>query len=102
MALSNMLREPRREITETVAGIVCVAAIGAPFIWGVITLANIMQASDRDPMSSWEFYLGLSFGIIILGGFIAAVFLLITHSLGEWACARLDNLGLRLRPKQRY
>lgn len=96
MALSNMLREPRREITESAVGILTLGAILVPVI-GLDYL--IAVALHLVPLP-----IGMLFGILIeMGGFMLIFSLLqLTHAIGDGVCTALENRGVQMRPRQRY
>ena len=95
MALSNIFREPRREITESVAGVAVVIAVLLPaFLFGlwfqrVALPHNVVQGR----------ILGTLFGAILSAVCLGALFF--THFVGEGICDALANRGLELRPKVR-
>lgn len=113
MALSNIGREPRREMTEQVAGLIFILAyIG----WVVFSVhlsrvwyiphdcIRFTDGSCRgDNTGYWadpgDFFitLGLSLGI-----WLVYPFLLLMHAFGEMVCGWMAGLGLDPRPKQRY
>lgn len=101
MALSNITREPRREITESLAGIV--------LFFGLAYLVWFLGGCLRDSICSDGKCSEADFvGFHILGAFavciIAAVsvgLLYLTHSIGESICETLADHGLELRPKRR-
>lgn len=99
MALSNIFREPRREITETVIGIATLSVIWIPAYLG----ANWSFAHEPDkvhnPWAMWFFVWLLLWPCLTLGGTAAAIFI---HYVGEEVCNSLASRGLNLRPKRRY
>lgn len=102
MALSNILREPRREITEQAVGSVVVIGFLA-----LIPIAGLVMSliCDGTTEVSWsEFALCCllgSFGFT-LGFVLIAVLVVVAHEIGEYVCAALDRRGIYLRPTQRY
>jgi len=94
MSLSNIFREPRREITESAIGL----AIFGLALWG-----------DYELGVSYHEAAGGSVGEGMLGGAILAAFVIIattivaytTHALGEWICNRVEDAGIHLRPRVR-
>lgn len=98
MALSNIRKEPRREITESLIGMVCVA--GA--LW-------LDYAGSR--FVNFVFFLKgpcpIALAMILLPIVLLVVFLLgvllvsVTHGLGEVVCGRLAKVGFDPRPKVR-
>lgn len=94
MALSNIFREPRREITESAVGI----AIASIVIYGDWWFACWFQetvAHDDKQIRVIGMLVGILAAIIITG----LVFL--THWVGEEICDSLARRGLELRPKDR-
>jgi hypothetical protein len=95
MALTNILNEPRREITETIVGFGIVAA----FIYVDYKFA---QWAKLDPLDGQiaSIIVGLIVGIVLVIG-IAAV-LVIIHAVGQGVCNSLERHGIQLRPRKRY
>jgi hypothetical protein len=96
MALSNIFREPRREITESAVGI------------GIVVLFLFLDSY----FASWMQGLTVTspggrvpIGVCYLAGLLAlivvALFLGFTHFVGEEICDALAKRGLELRPKIR-
>jgi len=98
MALSNIKREPRREITESVVGIATFFGGAGLYLWGVYSLLVWLGVK-----STGDFVFAMCMSLP--GGFIAVVFLgfllTFTHALGDTICDRLDGIGLHLRPRNR-
>lgn len=99
MALSNIFREPRREITESVLGIVPAILIG----WIDWQFACWFQGSIMPADKTFRL-VGCLFGLVLIGAsiFIPYGILLLTHSWGESICNALARRGLELRPKRRF
>jgi hypothetical protein len=98
MALSNILREPRREITETLMGL---AILAVPIwldyrfaIWFEITTG---ATNPRDPCP-WP--VGMIFGAIFAAVLVAVLFVI--HALGNVTCNTLEAHGVQVRPRQRW
>lgn len=96
MALSNVFREPRREITEQLAGLMVFAGVlgvDLPFaLW-------FQRETGLTP-----FVPGVIAGLIcgFLGGVMSfLIFGLVMHAVGEGVCNALARRGLELRPKNR-
>lgn len=97
MALSNIFREPRREITETVVGVAFVALpIGADALFGRWFAYHVAERP-----SEW-------FSMLVIGMLVGMMGLLLTigaamfiHLVGEDLCNALDDRGIRLRPVRR-
>ena len=99
MALSNMLREPRREITESLVG---AGIIGGPI--GAVWLFGLWWHSEWPPDSVWG---GMLMGLLCLSGLAVAIWLIVgvtvvLHEMGDAVCTALQARGVHLRPKQRY
>jgi hypothetical protein len=90
MALSNIFREPRREITESAVGIGIVAVLA----WADYQFAQWVCAADDSPR-----VLGMMLGAAIF--MIACGILIITHALGDAVCNSLETRGIHLRPRNR-
>ncbi len=101
MALSNILKEPRREITETLLGFaVVVTVIGVPLLadYGLAIWLEDGKHSLPERML---------FGPLIALTGIALIALLtmvtyLIHEIGEAICNSLEAKGVQLRPRQRY
>ncbi len=103
MALSNILKEPRREITETLVG---VSLLTIPV--GLSYLMAIDIPWDDDDPSGLIARMALSLLILALGGValmvgaaVITLFTLAIHAAGEAICDALDRRGIRLRPRRR-
>lgn len=110
MALSNIRREPRREITESLVGIGLVSIPALAWVLASLWAAgatwnpNHMEAGHLDvaPYPAWVvFWLFWT----LAGGFVAYyvgwLVLVITHGIGEGACNALASHGIELRPRNR-
>jgi len=109
MALSNIWREPRREITESVIGIVAFAAFGWPICLGASWFAKVSGPADaansnHAPPYFFRFIVGLigCFLALVAVYFVLKLFLHITHLIGEAVCGILARFGMEPRPKDRY
>ena len=96
MALSNIFREPRREITETVVGLV---------VLGVFPVADCIFAYSMEDQNHgfWAWIiagLALLFALIVVLACITALALVI-HAIGEVICNKLEARGVYLRPRRR-
>lgn len=101
MALSNMLKEPRRELTESGMGIFAVIALycvpGLIFAqWLGPKLASGPNEACQETCSIilsgiliWPFVLSATIGLVYF-----------THFIGEEICDSLQNNGIHLRPKR--
>lgn len=97
MALSNIFREPRREITESVIGI---AAFGG-FLFFDSYFARWFHdvTGSVNPHNACPIPIGYVVGIFAFVLLLLIVFL--THLLGEGLCDFMANRGLELRPRNR-
>jgi hypothetical protein len=104
MALSNMLKEPRREITETAVGLGLLAFLPVSDLIFALWLTH----GDTDPRHTlWTAMemVALS-GVIPLCGLVIVlvvgyVALQLVHAIGEFACNVLELRGVHLRPRTR-
>jgi hypothetical protein len=95
MALSNILREPRREITETLFGM---GALAIPILADVYFAVWFHKFTG--PNNACPIPVGMIIGILFFA--FTGILLLISHVFGEWICDSLADRGLDPRPKQRY
>lgn len=95
MALSNIFREPRREMIESIVGL---SALGA-LAYGDYHLAVWFHEVTK-PIGACPVPIGMILGVVAAVAAIAALFA--THSFGEWVCNSLAQRGYELRPKRRY
>jgi hypothetical protein len=102
MALSNIFREPRREITETVVGMALVTVPIAADYFAALGLQKLSGGWNEFPWP-WGMVF-VPFGVIIVATVGAAVglgFPLVVHAIGEIACEALEERGIHLRPRNR-
>jgi len=107
MALSNMRREPRREITEQVIGTVAVLGGAVIFFTADYSFVKWLLASDMMDIHGTA---DVIFAVILLPIMVSLALLAITfigygfvyvcHEAGEALCAKLGRFDPR--PKQRY
>ena len=95
MALSNIFREPRREITESVVGLVVFGA----FAWADYYVARWFQDVTGGWHDGCPWPIGMMLGLLV--GFLAMCLLIITHGIGDGICNALQRRGIHLRPRQR-
>ncbi len=98
MALSNILREPRREITESLIGL---AVLGVP-IGADVAFALWLQSVDEHLAFTYAMFLGLV--TLAIGSLVVGVLTFIAfgvHAVGEAICDELEQHGIHLRPKTR-
>lgn len=96
MALSNIFREPRREITESVVGIGVVVTLFVPdYFFADWLHAHLL---DRDG-EGLPYFLGMPFGVAVLAA--CGIIIFVTHEIGEGICNLLQRHGRDPRPRQR-
>lgn len=107
MTLSNIFREPRREITESAVGL----AIFGVAIWADYEFAVWLQdyagyytGANNVTKAECPWPLGMMLGMM---GTIAltlgtAIIMVASHALGDAVCNALQARGIHLRPKRRY
>lgn len=102
MALSNIFREPRREITESAVGV----SVFLVFIWFDSLFAHwFYGVTERIwPGQGCPVPLGYFLGLLtlLISTILVVGLSLFTHFLGEELCDFMANRGLELRPKQRF
>lgn len=106
MALSNIFREPRREIIETGVGIAAIVVgliVGSPIIVADYFAALWLNQITGGEKGGCPWFLGVILIPLII--FLATLLLSLLaggiHALGEAACAALDRCGIELRPRWR-
>lgn len=100
MALSNMLREPRREITETVLGLFFfVLLFGGDYL-----LVHLLQNTGRLRTGGGATFLEMILAplLIFIVGLLLLLILMAIHGIGDGLCEWLGDYGLDPRPKRRY
>lgn len=95
MALSNIFREPRREITESVVGL----AVGVSAIWADYEFAIWFKEATGSINGGCPWPLGMLLGAIF--AFLLVMFVFATHALGDGICDALQSRGIHLRPRYR-
>jgi hypothetical protein len=98
MALSNIFREPRREITETVVG---VALITIPVVADYFAALELQKLSGGWSEFPWP--IGMLFAPLLVMAAAAVAFglPLVVHAIGEIGCEALEERGIHLRPRNR-
>ena len=102
MALSNMLREPRREITETVVGVTALGGVLTAIAVPAWYLGTWLYSLDHSPLAPFGFYLVMAVFLIAASFLMGCAFFAMAHALGDAVCTALQSRGIHLRPKQRY
>lgn len=97
MALSNIFREPRREITESIVGM----GLFAAFVCLVKPVSWWLFHEQSDYQRMWLGYMFIA--VILIGISIGFIFfmLAVTHFFGEVICDVLASCGLEMRPRNR-
>jgi hypothetical protein len=105
MALSNIAREPRREIIEQAFGTLLFGGVA----WLVYWLSGwVFGPSWYDATSKLGYAAERAFTIFLMtfGAFLFSLLLIavvfLAHYLGEGVCGLLTAAGFDPRPKQRY
>lgn len=96
MALSNIIREPRREITESVVGLTMFGGVVGLDYYFALWFSDAMAATS---MGSCPVFLGMMLGL--MGGILIVFLAFITHALGDGICNALERNGIQLRPRNR-
>lgn len=104
MALSNTLREPRRELTESAVGILITFGLLGGLSWADYRFAvRVYEVTGADanalpiPITMFFTPMILTVVLILIAGLLTA-----THAIGEGICNVLERNGVRLRPVKRY
>lgn len=100
MALSNILREPRREITETAVGLVAAGGLICFIIIPDYYFAFWWYEFTGGKNGGCPWQIGLILGVLFL--FCATLMLAGVHRLGDGICNLLQRRGIHLRPRERY
>lgn len=98
MALSNVLREPRRELIEQGLGVLAIGGfIGFDYIITSLIFADFMAPTT---------YLWADFAFAMFVGaaaiFLGFIGLHIIHWIGEAVCGAMARRGYDPRPTRRY
>lgn len=93
MALSNIGREPRREITEQIAGTLALALY---VVAAYLVVTEIFGATRTVDKIFGTFFFGLVM-LVVIPGLIFS-----THAIGEVVCDWLKAARIDPRPRQRY
>ena len=96
MALSNIFKEPRREITETVIG----ATVFGVYLYGDYAAALWLQGITGGYSDAIPWPLGMAFGFCCT--VVLFLILIVIHFLGEKICGSLSKFGADPRPRRRY
>lgn len=95
MALTNVFREPRRELTESAVGL----GIFSVYLFLDYQFSIWFQAATIDGNGGCPWGLGMLIGLILT--MISILVLFATHEFGDFVCNSLARHGLELRPKNR-
>lgn len=101
MALSNIFKEPRRELTESAVGIGVILVAAVPLGWLDYQLA-LSTSTPAKPEDFWLVLFLLGPFLIFVVSALVLAFFAVTHALGNAICNGLEKRGIQLRPKQRY
>lgn len=103
MALSNMGREPRRELTESAVGLVVCAVVLGLWLPADYWFAEVLkQATLSDPGGPCPITLGMFLGAFttVCLIFMGITLVHLTHYWGEKICDALARHGYELRPRR--
>lgn len=108
MSLSNIAKEPRREITESIVGVIVTALIATPLLYCDYRLSIWFEAITNDdkghggcPWLAGMVLLPLAAAIGAFAVvFVSMILATLTHEVGERVCQLLDDFGIRLRPRR--
>lgn len=98
MALSNIFKEPRREITETLVGLTVVAPLIVLDVWW----AHWLQALQPQNAPPFIIIMVLVAIVMFVVFAVSVLALMGIHEVGEKVCDALARKGLNLRPTVRY
>ena len=98
MALSNILNEPQREITETVVGALLIAGFIAGDYYLSQWTQNLAGGWKEYPWPAGMILNGLG---MIIGSLLLLIIPFAIHALGEAMCNGLQSVGIHLRPKRK-
>jgi hypothetical protein len=98
MALSNIIKEPQREITETLVGVVALL----PPCYVIYKVGNRM-ALDMKPHNviEWVAVYFFAAAVIAVAVFTVGGALKLIHTIGEEISDTLQLHGIHIRPKRR-
>ena len=101
MALSNIFREPGREITETLVGIAVVGTILAVILPADYYFARWFEeiTGGANGGCPWPLGMILIGPMAAIGVGLVAVFI---HEVGDIVCDSLEERGIQMRPRRRY
>lgn len=97
MALTNILREPRRELIEQGMGAVAIIGLVTINLTVAATMCLLIDGTILVPLD--EFAAADFLGILATVAFIALLFFM--HALGEGVCNVMAQRGRDPRPKRR-
>ena len=95
MALNNIIKEPRREFTETGVGIGLTVLGFIVLYWPSSAVAQWFCAQVRDD-AGWVFW-STALTMMIVIGLLAWAALAIVHNFGERFCNNLAARGTEIR-----
>ena len=95
MALSNVLREPRRELIEQGLGVLVIAGFIGLDYFGALQIYRLIDGANSGDFAFALFLATLAIPI----GFLS---LLVIHLIGEIICDLMADRGYDPRPTNRY
>lgn len=100
MALSNILREPRREITESAVGMgAAIVVVGGFLVADYFFALWFVSCFQSTPARKADIALAMLAGVPI--GLVCFMAVLLTYTIGESICNALQRNGIHLRPRNR-
>ena len=99
MALSNIFKEPRRELTEQAIGTGAVLMGIAAFCLADNWLADSLVRQDSP--GEWWGARVLAVGVLIIGAILTRGLTLLAHQIGDSICNAFQARGIHLRPRNR-
>lgn len=106
MALSNIWREPRREITESAIGMAVATPPIVAVVWSAAWFAK-WSGPENTVGSCPPWFFRFFIGVVLASAALATVYFVLmgllvwTHGIGEDVCAFLARRGKDPRPKVR-
>jgi hypothetical protein len=98
MALSNIINEPQREITETLVGVIALLLPG----YVVYRVGNCMALEMKpNNVIEWGAVYFSAVAIIIVAIFTVGSAAILIHNIGEEISDTLQLHGIHIRPKRR-
>jgi hypothetical protein len=98
MALSNIFREPRRELIEQGVGLVGFTGLVLCDQAAAAIMCLVVDGTTSVEAAEWA----VASAMAIPLGFMIVGVMVLMHAAGEALCNSLQSRGVHLRPRQRY